>query len=99
MTTPEASPIGQANPLTYTCEEAMPRLYDYIDNELTLEELQAMQDHIDGCESCTYEHRVRVKLKQIISESCFEPAPEGLRERVAARLAALHAQSIIGSGS
>ena len=98
MTKQDVSVEG-VEPLAYNCEDALPRLYQFIDNELTLEEVQAMQDHLDGCKSCTYELTVRAKLKQIIAESCFDPAPEGLRQRVADRLSVLKAQSAPASGN
>ena len=91
MTTPNTSAKTAGQP-AMNCQEALPRLYEFIDNELSLEEVQAIQDHLNGCDSCTYELKVRAKLKQIVSETCFDPAPADLRQRVAARLAAAKAQ-------
>ncbi|MCL2802491.1 MAG: mycothiol system anti-sigma-R factor [Micrococcales bacterium] len=91
MTTPDALAHAAAFE-EYDCEKALPRLYEFIDDELTIDELQAMQDHLDGCDSCAYEHTVRHKLKTVIHEVCFEPAPDELKERVAANIAKLRAQ-------
>ncbi|MCL1898504.1 MAG: mycothiol system anti-sigma-R factor [Micrococcales bacterium] len=99
MNTQDVATAEGAGSVAYNCEDALPRLYQFIDNELTLEEVQAMHDHLNGCESCTFELTVRVKLKQIIAESCFDPAPEGLRQRVAERLAALKAGTVPASGN
>ncbi|MDR2379115.1 MAG: mycothiol system anti-sigma-R factor [Bifidobacteriaceae bacterium] len=73
----------------FDCEEALPRLYQFIDEELAAHELEAMRDHLDGCDNCAYEHEVRSKLKNIIREACLEVAPPSLRERVVGRLAEL----------
>jgi mycothiol system anti-sigma-R factor len=89
---PEATLTGVGVPVPLECEHVMPRLYEFVDNELDLGELQAMRDHMDGCESCTYEHDVRAKLKQVVREACFEPAPDELKARVAANIRALKAQ-------
>ncbi|MDR0591675.1 MAG: mycothiol system anti-sigma-R factor [Bifidobacteriaceae bacterium] len=77
----------------FDCEEALPRLYQFIDAELAIHELEAMRDHLDGCDNCAYEHEVRSKLKRIIREACLEVAPPSLRDKVVGRLAQLRAAS------
>ena len=98
MTRPHTS-ARQAAVLNYTCEDCLPRLYEFIDNELSIEELQAMQDHLDGCDNCTYEHEVRTRLKDVVHDKCFEPAPPGLRERVVASIAKQQANKTTIAGS
>ncbi|MDR2373502.1 MAG: mycothiol system anti-sigma-R factor [Bifidobacteriaceae bacterium] len=73
----------------FDCEEALPRLYHFIDEELQAHELEAMRDHLDGCDNCAYEHEVRSKLKNVIREACVDTAPPSVRQRVVARLAEL----------
>jgi mycothiol system anti-sigma-R factor len=76
----------------YECADVMPRLYEFIDNELELGELEAMRAHMEGCESCTYDYDVRTKLKTVVREACFEPAPDELKAVVAANIAKLRQQ-------
>jgi mycothiol system anti-sigma-R factor len=73
------------------CEEALERLHQFIDRELEEHELEAMRDHLDGCDNCAHEHEIRVKFKSMIREACLEVAPPSLRERVVGRLAELRA--------
>jgi mycothiol system anti-sigma-R factor len=75
----------------FDCEEALPRLYRFIDEELSMHELEAMRDHLDGCDNCAYEHEVRTKLKSVIREACLEMAPQSLRDKVTGRLSELRA--------
>ncbi|MDR2566876.1 MAG: mycothiol system anti-sigma-R factor [Bifidobacteriaceae bacterium] len=73
----------------FGCEDALPRLYQFIDQELAVHELDAMRDHLDCCDSCAYEREVRTKLKNVIRAACIEVAPPTLRAKVSARLAEL----------
>jgi mycothiol system anti-sigma-R factor len=82
----------------FSCEDALPRLYHYIDKELSLDELQAVSDHLNGCGSCAYEAGVRLKLKQIVREACLEAAPQSLKDRVAARISQLAGTSETAGG-
>ena len=57
----------------YTCEEAVRRLDDYLDRELTPDETVLVQDHLEICAGCAREFNfeasvlrgVRRKLRQI----------------------------------
>ena len=77
------------SPLTpYTCRDAFSRLDDYVDRELSEEEMRLVREHLSICEMCAREFRfeksvldgVKRKVRQI-------DAPDGLRERVLAALA------------
>ena len=72
-----------------TCEEVFARLDDYLDRELTPEELQLVRQHLETCAACAAEYRfesgvlqdVRTKLQRL-------SVPEGLMARITARIAA-----------
>ena len=57
----------------YTCEEAFRRLDDYLDRELSSEEMVLVKEHLEICAGCarefTFEESllsgVRTKLRQI----------------------------------
>jgi anti-sigma factor (TIGR02949 family) len=71
----------------FTCEEAFRRLDDYLDRELSTEEMDMVREHLEICASCASEfgfessvlHGVREKLRQI-------DLPAGLDARIAALL-------------
>ena len=57
----------------YTCEEAFRRLDDYLDRELSTEEMALVKEHLEICAGCAREFNfeesllngVRSKLRQI----------------------------------
>lgn len=71
----------------YTCEEAFRRLDDYLDRELSAEEMTLVHEHLDTCAGCAREFNfeasvlrgVREKLRQI-------DLPESLQARILAAL-------------
>ncbi len=76
-------------PDRFTCEEVFARLDDYLDRELTPDELHLVRVHMETCAACAAEYRfeqgvllgVRQKLQRLA-------VPEGLMARITARLAA-----------
>lgn len=61
----------------YTCEETFRRLNDYLDRELTSEEMKLVKEHLEVCEICTAEYafeagvlnEVRANLRRIAAPS------------------------------
>jgi anti-sigma factor (TIGR02949 family) len=72
----------------YTCEEMLRRLDDYLDRELTPDEIRRVEEHLKDCEACAREFgfeasvitAVRAKLRQV-------DVPDTLLDRVAMSLA------------
>lgn len=63
------------------CEQALERMFEYIDHELSPEERESMQEHLHTCKSCfsraEFERRLKQKLSRLRDEA--EPAA---RERL-----------------
>jgi anti-sigma factor (TIGR02949 family) len=72
----------------YTCEEMLRRLDDYLDRELTPDEIRRVEEHLNDCDACIREFgfeanvikAVRAKLRDV-------EVPETLFDRVAMSLA------------
>ena len=72
-----------------TCEDAFRKIDDYLDRELSDEDLALIREHLDICAACATEFEfersvldgVRAKLRRIA-------APPDLLSRIALRLAA-----------
>ena len=81
----------------YTCEEMLRRLDDYLDRELSAQEITRVEEHLQDCEACIREFgfeasvlsAVRVKLRQV-------DVPASLLERVSLAVARERAR---GSGT
>ena len=70
-----------------SCEEALDRLYAFIDNELPPEELRRVAAHLQECSGCDSERRVNQRIKEIGSGCPKEAAPDDLRAKVLAVIA------------
>ena len=67
----------------YSCEEAVKRLNEYLDHEMTPEERGVVLRHLEICRSCltrfSFEQHLVVTLRQKVSLLCL-PAP--VREKL-----------------
>lgn len=72
---------------SYDCHEAFRRIHDYVDRELTPEEIQKVRAHLEVCAVCAREFRfeaqvlddVRAKIQRVT-------APADLKARVLSAL-------------
>lgn len=71
-----------------TCEEVFRRLDDYLDRELSPEEIHRVREHLATCEVCAkeyqFEERILTGLRERIRRIA---APTDLAEKVARALA------------
>jgi anti-sigma factor (TIGR02949 family) len=66
-----------------TCEEVFRRLDDYLDRELSAEEMRLVQEHLDVCAVCTAEYRFERKVLDDVKEKLRRlTAPSGLLAKV-----------------
>ena len=67
----------------YSCEEAVKRLNEYLDHEMTAEERVVVIKHLEICRSClkhfSFEQTLVISLRQKASLVCM---PAALRERL-----------------
>ena len=68
------------------CDEALDRLFEFIDDELPDKELQRIGEHLKTCPPCEAEHRIKEKIKNLTALSGGDEAPEALRARVLASI-------------
>ncbi|MGE0441282.1 MAG: anti-sigma factor [Gemmatimonadales bacterium] len=67
----------------YTCEDVFRRLDDYLDRELSAEEMRLVREHLDACAQCASEHRFESRVLADVREKLTRiRAPEGLITRV-----------------
>lgn len=71
----------------YTCEEALRRLEDFVDRELTPDEMRRVQAHLDTCAACTDQYRFEGRLLDGLREKIRRISlPDDLQERITRRL-------------
>jgi anti-sigma factor (TIGR02949 family) len=71
---------------TIDCEEALRRLFDYIDAELSGEPQREMERHLERCRSCFSRLEFEKRLKAHTADLGHEPVSEDLERRVRALL-------------
>ncbi len=65
------------------CFETVARLHLYIDRELSVDEVEIVQQHLTACPYCECRFHFDMQVKRLIHERCtIERAPEHLREAV-----------------
>jgi anti-sigma factor (TIGR02949 family) len=65
------------------CEEALQRLFEYIDHELDGHKHEEMDDHLSRCLSCYSRLEFEQKLRQHLKQATGEKAPPVLHEKIA----------------
>lgn len=75
------------------CGEAMARLWDYIDGELTPETEAAVRAHLDACAHCYPELDLHRSFREFLRRTREEPIPPELRRRVFLSLLQADAES------
>lgn len=66
----------------HDCSEALSRMMWFIDNELDQADCAQIQSHLDECAPCLDRYNLERAVKTLVSKSCGETAPDGLRERI-----------------
>ena len=68
------------------CQQSKKRVQEYLKNELTEAEMDAITAHVATCEQCESEYDFEVLFNSVIQRSCSEAPPEELGERVLAKI-------------
>jgi len=58
------------------------RLYQYLDRELSTEEIREVKQHLDACPPCLQYFRYEEHMRRLVRQACCESAPEYLRVRI-----------------
>ena len=68
------------------CDDALFRVYEYLDGELTMWRRRAIARHLDECPPCADGFTFEVELRRIVVSKCREEVPHTLRVRIAESL-------------
>jgi mycothiol system anti-sigma-R factor len=65
------------------CDGCMERLEQYVDRELTDQELNEVRHHLEDCPPCEHRYHLQAGLKRLVKLSCDQgSAPPTLREKL-----------------
>ena len=65
------------------CDDALHRVYEYLDGEMTMWRRRAIARHLDECPPCADGFTFEVELRRIVVSKCQEQAPPSLCIRIA----------------
>jgi len=65
------------------CDQALHRVYEYLDGELTVWQRRAIARHLEDCPPCAQGFVFEVELRRIVVSKCGDEAPAELQLRIA----------------
>ncbi|MBL3558882.1 MULTISPECIES: anti-sigma factor family protein [Marinobacter] len=65
-----------------SCEEVVQRLFDYLHQELDIDASAEIERHLHRCHDCFSRAEFEQKLRDRLTESGQQEAPERLRRRI-----------------
>jgi mycothiol system anti-sigma-R factor len=71
-----------ADPRIIDCEEALRRLFEYLDAELAEEPRREVDHHLERCRSCFSRMEFERRLKAHVRELGSEPVDTSLQQRI-----------------
>ena len=69
-----------------TCEEALERMSEALDGPLSLEDRQALDEHLESCPECRAAYEALFQMEDALREIGETPAPAELSAQVMARI-------------
>ena len=64
------------------CSATLKRLYEFLDRELSPEQLRTVQTHLDACPECADVKDFELMIREKMRSSCAQQAPEQLKARL-----------------
>ena len=72
------------------CSEVLHHIYEYLDGEMSPDDVKRVATHLAECRPCLAEHDLDAAVKQVVKRSCAETqAPAALRMRIVERISIL----------
>jgi mycothiol system anti-sigma-R factor len=69
------------------CDDCLERLYQYLDRELSENDVTVVRQHLDDCEGCSGHFVFEERFIKKVHDACAgDRAPVELRERIVLRI-------------
>ena len=82
------------NPHDTPCAEVDAHLDEYLDRELTNEDVALLEQHFRECPPCSDRLTQAKLIQKLVARACGCQAPDDLRYRVMQRLTEIHSEDI-----
>jgi len=70
----------------YDCQETKRHVHEYLQQELTEQELTDITSHLAGCDSCEEEYDFEVLFTKVIQRSCTDVPPQELADQILSKI-------------
>ena len=77
-----------------SCEETKQHVHEYLQRELSEDELEAITAHIANCDHCEWEYDFENTLSTVIKVSCTEATPEEIAQRIISKIRSIDLNDI-----
>jgi len=74
------------NEIELDCQETKSHVHEYLQQELSEQEMDAIVAHLANCDSCEGDYHFENLFNHVIQRSCTEDAPEELSMRVLSKI-------------
>ena len=75
------------------CSEVLHRIYEYLDGEMSPDDVKRVAAHLEECRPCLAEHDLDKAVKQVVRRACVdEHAPDYLRMRITRSITVIRAE-------
>jgi mycothiol system anti-sigma-R factor len=76
------------------CSEVLHRIYEYLDGEMSQDDVARVAHHLEECRPCLAEHDLDKAVKEVVRRACTEdPAPDYLRLRISRSITVLRSDT------
>jgi anti-sigma factor (TIGR02949 family) len=89
----QESASGRAEHGAVNCEQALGKLFEFLDAELPEADGDAIRAHLAYCEPCLAEYDIEEHVRALVKRSCSECAPVELHVRIREHLTVLRTQT------
>ena len=66
----------------HECEEAVEKLYEYLDGELDGPTMQEVEAHLTKCSPCLEAFDFQDQLRKVVRDKCSEEMPYAMKSRI-----------------
>ena len=64
------------------CQEALLKVYEYLDGHLTIERQTIIQTHIDVCDHCSDTYTFEMHVRKVVARRCTDQVPHELKAKI-----------------
>jgi mycothiol system anti-sigma-R factor len=75
--------MDSSKPQRSECEEAIHKIYHFMDGLLDEEKRKQIAKHLDDCKPCGKAFDFEQEIRKVIADKCKDVVPESLREKIA----------------